>query len=515
MFSAFPRYSSFFSFRSTEETSAETTANQAGGTTSGESTGTGESTGAEENAGESNSTSTSETVSSSSSQNDQIFLTFDIIFTALFAVELAINLFGNWYSRFIRSGWSVFDFIVVIVSIVSLCVPDGPTWILVLRTMRIFRILRLFNKMRALRTIINALLKAIPIVGQAFIIMMLCVFVFAIVGQDLFQDLNPNKFGNFKVSLYTVFEICTLDLWSVTAESVKDPKYGSDDVDPTSAIFFVVLIVACVWILIPVVVAVLVDNFSMSCRAEEEQAIIDEENERMKRLGISKAKAHSPIQPLLESLSKFKNSEDLGNKIQSLFKVLDCDLGGTLSFQEMADGLRKMNFSPAIMITQDDFARMTRYGEMCDEEGCLTPEQFEIMMRTEIETHIEHKVASAYEMTTQKESAETAALLAAVKLLTMQTSASNKGHASMPSPAPLPPSAGGGSKAVRDRVEEVRKEVLGAMTDTKSELLRELQNISKRLASLDAPRAGAALSSTGRVAIPGAMEPVSDTHAPI
>mmetsp|Transcript_75960 Transcript_75960/g.203525 ORF Transcript_75960/g.203525 Transcript_75960/m.203525 type:complete len:153 (-) Transcript_75960:1326-1784(-) len=69
------------------------------------------------------------------------------------------------------------------------------------------------------------------------------VFVFAIVGQDLFQDLNPNKFGNFKVSLYTVFEICTLDLWSVTAESVKDPKYGSDDVDPTSAIFFVVLIV--------------------------------------------------------------------------------------------------------------------------------------------------------------------------------------------------------------------------------------------------------------------------------
>mmetsp|Transcript_75976 Transcript_75976/g.203715 ORF Transcript_75976/g.203715 Transcript_75976/m.203715 type:complete len:152 (-) Transcript_75976:1130-1585(-) len=78
---------------------------------------------------------------------------------------------------------------------------------------------------------------------------------------------------------------------------------------------------ACVWILIPVVVAVLVDNFSMSCRAEEEQAIIDEENERMKRLGISKAKAHSPIQPLLESLSKFKNSEDLGNKIQSLFKV--------------------------------------------------------------------------------------------------------------------------------------------------------------------------------------------------
>jgi len=46
----------------------------------------------------------------------------------------------------------------------------------------------------------------------------------------------------------------------------------------------------------------------------------------------------------------------------------------------MADGLRKMNFSPAIMITQDDFARMTRYGEMCDEEGCLTPEQVGVIL---------------------------------------------------------------------------------------------------------------------------------------
>ena len=52
--------------------------------------------------------------------------------------------------------------------------------------------------------------------------------------------------------------------------------------------------------------------------------------------------------------------DDLSNKIAALFKVLDCDDGGTLSYLEMHVGLKKMAFRPPIAITQDEFALMTK-----------------------------------------------------------------------------------------------------------------------------------------------------------
>ncbi len=54
-------------------------------------------------------------------------------------------------------------------------------------------------------------------------------------------------------------------------------------------------------------------------------------------------------------------------------QTLDCDRGGTLSFEEMSEGLRKMNFSPRIALSFDDFERMTHGCKLCDEEGCIEP----------------------------------------------------------------------------------------------------------------------------------------------
>ncbi len=70
--------------------------------------------------------------------------------------------------------------------------------------MRTFRVLRLFNKMRSLRTLISALGASLVPVLNAFIIMVLIIVIYAILGVELFQDRNPEIFGSFAIAAYTV-----------------------------------------------------------------------------------------------------------------------------------------------------------------------------------------------------------------------------------------------------------------------------------------------------------------------
>ncbi len=89
------------------------------------------------------------------------------------------------------------------VSLASLMLSDLPG-ISVLRLMRTFRVLRLFNKLRSLRTLINALAASLVPVFNAFIIMVLILVIYAILGVELFQNRNPEAFGTFAIASYTV-----------------------------------------------------------------------------------------------------------------------------------------------------------------------------------------------------------------------------------------------------------------------------------------------------------------------
>ena len=93
------------------------------------------------------------------------------------------------------------------VSLASLLLSNLPG-ISILRLMRTFRVLRLFNKLRSLRTLINALASSLVPVANAFVIMVLVLVIFAILGVELFQSHNPDTFGSFDIAMYTV--LCAL-----------------------------------------------------------------------------------------------------------------------------------------------------------------------------------------------------------------------------------------------------------------------------------------------------------------
>ena len=93
----------------------------------------------------------------------------DMVFTVIFACELMINVVANWFTPFISNGWNVFDLIVVTVSLVALGPFKVP--VSVIRSLRAFRVIRLFGRFKGLKDIVTALASSVIPVLQALLIL--------------------------------------------------------------------------------------------------------------------------------------------------------------------------------------------------------------------------------------------------------------------------------------------------------------------------------------------------------
>ena len=92
----------------------------------------------------------------------------DLVFTIVFAVDLAINLYSHWFRPFFTNGWSLFDLVVVAFSLVALD-PSLNLPVNVVRTIRAFRVCRSFGKIGELKRIVNAISKSvIPVMNGEF-----------------------------------------------------------------------------------------------------------------------------------------------------------------------------------------------------------------------------------------------------------------------------------------------------------------------------------------------------------
>ena len=99
-----------------------------------------------------------------------VWLVLDYVFNSIFILELMLNLYGSWFFEFWKSGWNVFDFIVVLSGVLTMAQVAALKQ---LKMLRAFRIFRLFKRIRSLNKIVTALLKAIPGVANAFVIMLI------------------------------------------------------------------------------------------------------------------------------------------------------------------------------------------------------------------------------------------------------------------------------------------------------------------------------------------------------
>ena len=133
-------------------------------------------------------------------------LVFDQIVIVIFCVEIVLRLYAHG-PRFFRDPWSVFDFIVVAITLT----PSNDS-LSVLRSLRVLRVLRLVSAVPRLRRIVAALLHAVPGVGAIGALLMLVFYVFAVITTKLFGAAFPDWFGTIGGSM---FQIMTLESWSM------------------------------------------------------------------------------------------------------------------------------------------------------------------------------------------------------------------------------------------------------------------------------------------------------------
>lgn len=133
----------------------------------------------------------------------------DLACLAVFVVELLGKLLA-YQGGFWRSGWNVFDVAVVAIALV----PGAGPWA-VLRSLRVLRVLRLLTVIPQLRRVVAAFLHAIP--GLAGVVAVMAIFYYTagVLATNLFEGTHPQWFGTLGKSLYTLFQIMTLESWSM------------------------------------------------------------------------------------------------------------------------------------------------------------------------------------------------------------------------------------------------------------------------------------------------------------
>jgi len=136
-------------------------------------------------------------------------LALDKLCLGIFIVELAVKLVA-FRSFFWRSGWNLFDLAVILIAVA----PGAGPWA-VLRSLRVLRVLRLLTMIPSLRKVVAAFLHAIPGLLGVMAVMAIFFYTAAVLSTKLFGGSFPNWFGNIGKSLYSLFQIMTLESWSM------------------------------------------------------------------------------------------------------------------------------------------------------------------------------------------------------------------------------------------------------------------------------------------------------------
>jgi len=157
----------------------------------------------------------------------------DYSITLFFLIEISIRFFAEenkW--RFFKSGWNIFDSLIVIVSLIPI---ENSELALVGRLIRIFRVLRMVSVIPELRTLLNSLLKALPQLGYVALLMFIIVYIYAAVGTTFFAHINATLWGDITVSMLTLFRVMTFEDWT-------DVMYETMAVYPISWLFYITFI---------------------------------------------------------------------------------------------------------------------------------------------------------------------------------------------------------------------------------------------------------------------------------
>ncbi len=230
---------------------------------------------------------TSETLTA---RHGDLFHWLDVAVQTIFVVEIAIRLLACWprLFAFFRDGWNVFDFAVVVASLL----PQAGAFAMVARLARLMRVTRLVSVFPELRLIIGTMLRSIPSMGHVVMLLGLLLYVYGILGFHLFREQDPAHWGTLGAALLTLFQMLTLEGWVEIQEAVLGAY-------PWAWLYFGSFVFVAVFVVVNLFIAVVINN--LESVKHEQQADADR---------------HSPHHALLRSI------EDIRARLEEMERQL-------------------------------------------------------------------------------------------------------------------------------------------------------------------------------------------------
>ncbi|MGY9061121.1 MAG: ion transporter [Rhodospirillales bacterium] len=187
----------------------------------------------------------------------------DTVILAVFITEIAIKMVYRGLG-FFKNGWNVFDFLVVSIALIP---ASGP--FAVVRALRILRVLRLLSMVPQMRTVVQAFIVAIPGMLSIVALILLIFYVSAVLATNLFGQDFPVWFGHIGRSMYSLFQIMTLESWSMGIVRPIMKLY------PYAWVFFVPFILLTSFAVINLFIGVIVDSMQSQHRQVSNELITE------------------------------------------------------------------------------------------------------------------------------------------------------------------------------------------------------------------------------------------------
>ncbi len=235
-----------------------------------------------------------ETSQSLMARHGELLHALDRLILAVFVVEILIKLYAQGLG-FFRRAWNVFDFLVVGIALVP---ASGP--LAVLRALRVLRVLRLVSMVPRLRFVVEALLKALPGISSIGLLMLILFYVFAVMSTGLFGDRFPEWFGTIGASMYTLFQVMTLESWSMGIVRPVMEQY------PYAWAFFVPFILVATFTMLNLFIGIIVDTMQTlhDDQMAQDRALIERTLDRDTReIGLEVRALREEIQALRRDLT--------------------------------------------------------------------------------------------------------------------------------------------------------------------------------------------------------------------
>lgn len=218
--------------------------------------------------------------------------------TVFFLIEILIRMAAeDRLKDFFKKGWNVFDFTIVVVSLIPL---DDSEYALIARMLRLFRVMRLISFIPELRVLVSALITALPRMGYVALLMFIIFYLYAVIGNLLFADINPKLWGDLGISLLTLFRVATFEDWT-------DVMYETMAVYSLSWIYYLTFIFFSAFVFLNMMIGIVVevlDEEHKKMLAEEEEVVHQQEQVYQDKLEGEIAALHEKLDRLLAERSE-------------------------------------------------------------------------------------------------------------------------------------------------------------------------------------------------------------------